>query len=100
VVGVLLTVMLVYIVGAKTGEPGLLRRHIVVLGKYSLFGYISQIAILQVLHRVLNPVPMGPGLLATSLVAGFALTSMSVEVVDRVRPKSKVIDGLYRVGFA
>jgi len=100
VAGVLLTVMLIYIVGAKSGEPGILRRHILVLGKYSLFGYISQIAILQMLHRALSPFPFGAGLLVASLVAGFGLTSISVEVVDRIRPKSKVVNRLYRAVFA
>ena len=47
IVGVTLSVMVIYRVG--TGEPGIIRDQIVLLGKYSLFGYISQIAILQIL---------------------------------------------------
>jgi peptidoglycan/LPS O-acetylase OafA/YrhL len=99
VVGVCLTVMLIYIVGAKSGEPGWLRRHVLVLGKYSLLGYISQIAILQLLHRALGPIDDGAAVLVVSFVAGFALTMISVEVVDRTRPKSSALDWLYRAIF-
>ena len=100
VVGVVLTVTLIYMVGAISRKPGRLGQHIVVLGKYSLFGYVSQIAILQVLHRILNHVNLGIGVLGLSFVAGFALTMMSVEIVDRVRPKSIALDRLYRTVFA
>ena len=100
VVGVFLTVTLIYMVGAKSGEPGGLRGHIVVLGKYSLFGYISQIAILQVLHRVLWQAHPSAGVLGVSLIAGFALTMISVEIVDRIRPRSATVDRLYRAVFA
>ena len=100
VVGVCLTVILIYIVGAKSGEPGRLRRPILVLGRYSLFGYISQIAILQVLHRVLIHFNFGLVVLGLSLVAGVALTIFSVEIVDRIRPKSAAVDRFYRAVFA
>jgi peptidoglycan/LPS O-acetylase OafA/YrhL len=100
VVGVCLTVLLIYIVGAKRGEAGTLRRHILLLGKYSLFGYIVQIAILQVLRRAFMHVDIGAGVLVVSFIAGFALTMISVEVVDRARPKSASFDRLYRVVFA
>jgi peptidoglycan/LPS O-acetylase OafA/YrhL len=99
-VGVFLTVMVIYMIGAKSGEPGRLRRHILVLGNYSLFGYISQIAILQILHRGLSHFNLGVGVPGVSLVAGFALTMISVEVVDRTRPKSATLDRFYRVVFA
>jgi len=100
VVGVFLTATLIYMAGARSADSGRLRRHIVVLGRYSLFGYISQIAILQVLHRALRLVNPGIGVLGVSFVAGFALTMISVEVVDRIRPKSAAVDRLYRAVFA
>ncbi len=100
VAGVCLTVMLIYIPGAKGGEPGRVRRHVLVLGKYSLFGYISQIAILQLLHRALTHINRGATVLVVSFVAGFAFTMISVEVVDWARRKSSALDWFYRAIFA
>jgi hypothetical protein len=100
VVGVCLTVMLIYIVGSKRGEPGMLRRHILLLGKYSLFGYVTQIAILQVLRRSFVHIDLGAGVLIASFIAGFALTMISVEIADRVRAKASSMDRLYKAVFA
>jgi hypothetical protein len=99
-VGVVLSVALIYMVGASSGEPGKVRQHIIILGKYSLFGYISQIAILQVLHRGLSHLNLRTEVLVISFVAGFALTMISVELVDRIRPRSVSADRLYRAVFA
>ena len=49
IVGVCLTLAVIYVAGARLGEP--LRRYLSVLGRYSLLGYIAQIGILQILHR-------------------------------------------------
>ena len=100
IVGVCLSVMLIYLVGAKEGEPGRARRHVNLLGKYSLFGYIAQIAILQVLYRSLRYVNLGTGALVLSFFAAFALTMISVEVVDRLRARSTVVDRLHKAVFA
>jgi peptidoglycan/LPS O-acetylase OafA/YrhL len=100
VVGVCLTLMLIYAVGDRSQQPGLWMSHIIVLGRYSLFGYIAQIAILQLLHRVLGHGMTGIGALGVSLLGGFALTMGSVELVDRLRPKSPALDRFYRAAFA
>jgi peptidoglycan/LPS O-acetylase OafA/YrhL len=100
VAGVFLTVALIFMVGTKSGELGRLGRHIVVLGKYSLFGYVSQIAILQLLHRTLGQHNQSVGAMGVSFFGGFALTMLSVEAVDRMRPKSVAVDRLYRFVFA
>jgi peptidoglycan/LPS O-acetylase OafA/YrhL len=100
VVGVCLTLMLIYIVGAKHGDSGRIQRHILVLGKYSLFAYVSQIAILQLLHRTLAHGNLGLGQLLLSLLAGLALTVIVTEIVDRVRPQFMIVDVFYRTVFA
>jgi peptidoglycan/LPS O-acetylase OafA/YrhL len=51
VASVILTTALLYIAGSRRA-PGAAWRHTVLLGKYSLLGYISQIAILQGLRRI------------------------------------------------
>jgi len=99
-VGVYLSLMLIYLLGASGSEPGRMRRHVILLGKYSLFGYIATIAILQVLHRSLRHTNSGALALGLTFVAAFALTMASVEVIDRVRARTMAVDRLYRAVFA
>jgi peptidoglycan/LPS O-acetylase OafA/YrhL len=98
-VGACLTTTLIYIVGVHAGSEGPKAR-VVRLGRYSLFGYISQIAILQFLSASLKHVNHGPAILAGSLVAGFALTMASVEAIDRGRARYRAIDVAYKGIFA
>lgn len=100
IAGVFLTTVVIYMVGTRAGEGRFGNRRTTLLGKYSLFAYICQIAILQVLRRILDTADLGYGLLAVSFVAGFALTTISVEVVDWLRPRSVTFDKLYRAAFA
>ncbi len=100
IVGVYLTLMIIYLIGLKPGEPGAVRGWVVLLGKYSLFGYIAQIAILQILHVALKTVSPPFLLLAVSFVLAFVLTVVSVEILDRLRKRSSVVDTVYRAVFA
>jgi peptidoglycan/LPS O-acetylase OafA/YrhL len=100
VVGVCLSVTLIYLVGIKSGDLTRVRKYVDLLGKYSLLGYIAQIAILQVLYRSLRYVNLGTGTLILSFVLAFALTMISVEVVDRLRARSTVVDRLHKAVFA
>jgi peptidoglycan/LPS O-acetylase OafA/YrhL len=100
VVGVLLTVMLIYLIGASGSEFGRIRGEVILLGKYSLLGYISQVAILQVLSALFRRVDLGSAVFVISFFAAFALTIVSVEVVDRARAKIASMDRLYKAVFA
>jgi hypothetical protein len=100
IIGVYLSLMILYLLGQQSGEPGRVRGTVVLLGKYSLLGYISQIAILQLLRLGLNHVDSEVVVLGLSLVLAFALTIISVEVVDRIRAKSTTMNRLYRAVFA
>jgi len=98
--GACLTTALIYVTGAKAGEKGPVRSRIVLLGRYSLFGYIAQIAILQILRRSLMFVEDGYFVLAASFVAAVALTMTSVELVDYLRRLSNTFDRGYKAIFA
>jgi hypothetical protein len=100
VIGVPLTLAAIYLIGSGDREPGAIRNVVILLGKYSLFGYIAQIAILQVMSVGLHSFSLGVVLLAISFVAVVALTIASVELVDRARAKSKSVDRAYRIVFA
>ena len=99
-VGVPLSVMVIYLVGISGSDSGIIKSEVILLGKYSLFGYISQIAILQILAAGLRHVNFGFVVLSVSFVAAFALTIISVEVVDRARARAASMDRLYKAVFA
>ncbi len=100
IVGVLLNLVVIYIVGSGASVPGAVMNEVILLGKYSLLGYISQVAILQVLSVVLRHVNLRFAALTLSFIAAFVLTIVSVEVVDRGRAKFKNVDRLYKAVFA
>ena len=99
--GAVLTTALIYIVGDKRKrEPGMVQARVNLLGKYSLFGYIAQIAILQVLRRVSWFCQHGVMVLLISLLLGFMLTVVVVELLDWAKVQSRTVNRLYRLVFA
>jgi hypothetical protein len=99
-IGAILTTTLIYSAGKSWGETGRILSRVIRLGKYSLFGYISQITILQVLRRISWFSRHGVIILLLSLLLGFVLTVMVVDLVDWSRMKSRSVDRLYRLVFA
>ncbi len=100
VVGVSLSVMVIYLVGASGSETGTVRREVIQLGKYSLLGYIFQIAILQILSAGFRRFNLGPPVLVISFCASFVLTVVSVRMVDGARRRTVSVDRLYKLVFA
>jgi peptidoglycan/LPS O-acetylase OafA/YrhL len=100
IVGVSLSLMILYLIGTSISETGTIGSEFILLGKYSLLGYISQVAILQILSAGSRRISLGPAVLVISFVAAFVLTTASVEVVDRARAKTPSIDRLYKAVFA
>lgn len=100
IIGVFLTVILTYLVGVKTVAWGGIRNLIILLGKYSLFGYIAQIALLQLLHRSLSHLNFNHWtVLITSFIGAFVLTTIAVTLAHEMRGKSYTIDRVYRLAF-
>lgn len=99
VAGVLLTLSVIYLAGAVSDKSGKMRGSLIMLGKYSLFGYIAQIAILQLLRRSLG-MALAPWVLGASFLAAIALTLFAVRVVDRARANSSIVDRMYAVVFS
>jgi peptidoglycan/LPS O-acetylase OafA/YrhL len=98
-IGTFLTTALIYSIGARAKAGGV-QSKITQLGKYSLFGYISQIAILQLLRAGIAREGSNDVVLAGSLLAGGALTMVAVEVMNWSRARSSRIDIVYRWIFA
>jgi hypothetical protein len=100
ITSVILTTTLFYILGATSESPGVIRHHAILLGKYSLLGYVSQIAILQVLRRIAWLSQHGVAILISSLIVAILLTVLTVVLVDWARGRSKVVDQMYQIVFA
>lgn len=100
IVGVCLTLMVFFLLGTAGGDSGNVQRHIILVGKYTLFGYIAQIAILQLLYRTLRHAEPGAGVLSLSFGAAFALTMMSVVLLEHARARSTTADRLYKAVFS
>jgi hypothetical protein len=98
-VGVCLSVWAIYLAGLQEPESSRAGRHVILLGKHSLFGYVAQIAILQILSTTFRHVKPGPAVTVISFVAAFALTMLAVEVLERVKSRSLITDRLYKVAF-
>lgn len=98
--GVSFSLLLLYSLGRYAATWPVVLRPLALLGNYSLFSYLAQIAVLQILFRLSRHSGLfehdvvGP-FLATALVT-FAL----VRLVNHLRPRSKVIDGAYKTVFA
>lgn len=100
VFGVVLTTALIYIAGIGKRDLATLRSRTILLGQYSLFGYLSQIAILRILRRLFFATSFASVTLPLSLVLALTLTIGLVEVLDRARAKVRPVDALYRAIFA
>lgn len=100
IASVILTTALLYTAGSRLATAGTAQRRLILLGKYSLLGYIAQIAILQGLRRISWLSQHGVGASLASLLLGALLTLAIVEVVDIARQRSKIANDLYRLVFA
>jgi len=100
IIGVFLSLMILYRLGQVGDQPGLGARIVILLGKYSLFGYIAQIAVLQILHFGLIRLGSRTVVQGISFVLAFALTILSVAIVDRARAKSAIANKAYGAVFA
>jgi peptidoglycan/LPS O-acetylase OafA/YrhL len=100
IVGVCLSVMLMYLLGTHDNAHAGTYRTVVLLGNYSLFAYIAQVAILQLLHRSLRHLDLGSAASLLSFPAALGLTVLSVQVIDRARRMTPKVDRLYKSVFA
>ena len=96
--GVMLSLILIYCLGLKVQDRGALAKHIILLGKYTLLGYVVQIAILRVVKKVFVHLAFDNSALAFIITCG--LTSTIILIVDRARANWTLADRSYRLVFA
>jgi peptidoglycan/LPS O-acetylase OafA/YrhL len=100
VVGVSLSVLLLYAIGSVWRSPARVHRSVVELGKYSLFAYVAQIVTLQVLRRGLRGHDLAGAELAIPFVVALLITILAVQAMALVRQRSALADSIYRAVFA
>lgn len=100
VLGVCMSVILIYGVGVKISRSRPIGSTLVMLGKYSLFAYIAQIGLLQVLQRGLATTDIHYAVLwGLSFIGAFTLTIFAVWAVHQICSKSFTGNKMYRLVF-
>jgi peptidoglycan/LPS O-acetylase OafA/YrhL len=100
IVGVFLNLIVIYWAGSQNAESHASGRIAILLGQYSLFAYIAQIAILQILHRGLHPFGAGIGLSFAALFVCAACTILIVEALEFTRRRARAVNKLYNTVFS
>jgi len=101
VVGLVLTMTLLYILAARMNRIPFLFDKLRLLGQYSLLAYIAQIAVLQVLVRAMRDLQDQRIVYCSlSLVAALVLTFVVSNVTDVARHAWSTVDRVYRLVFA
>jgi hypothetical protein len=97
--GVVSTLLLFYGVALKLKPGTHILKETVLLGRYSLFGYITQLGIIQVTVRLSGPIETP---LAIVTLASFVLiaTWAATVFVDRLRARAPLVDVTYKAAFA
>lgn len=96
-VGVSVTLAIVYLIGCAVKHR--FAEYAVLMGKYSLLGYIAQIAILQTLHTMVRSVSGNVGEAVLSLGLGTVLTFGIVTLVDWLRGRVPLLNRSYAAVF-
>jgi hypothetical protein len=100
-VGIALLLKLVYDGAALLVKDGAVHRVLVLLGRYSLVGYIAQIGFLFLLHRAWRGASMAPELAWTLSLAGTcAFLIVGCVALERLRRRSAIVEKTYRLVFA
>jgi peptidoglycan/LPS O-acetylase OafA/YrhL len=101
VVGVALIFKLLHDGARQLPESGAVMRLATLLGRYSLFAYIAQIALIQFLFRASSTQRWGVGAeVALLCLVTAALMIASCMALDRARLSSPLVDKSYRLVFS
>lgn len=100
IMGVCLSVIVLLVIGTRCNSNKAVCGYLLLLGRYSLFGYIAQVVLIYALSRVLLPMDLGAIQLAASLLLTVTITVVSVTWVDHARRMSTIFNKLYQGVFA
>jgi peptidoglycan/LPS O-acetylase OafA/YrhL len=97
--GTLLSLSILFGVALMFSQTGFAYRQCVLLGRYSLFGYIFQLIVLQFLRALLPVAEPMASLIIMTLVT-LVLTWLGTVVIEKLRQTAQVFDVTYKWVFA
>jgi hypothetical protein len=99
-VSVCVNLFLIYLLGDRLPSAGGATQLMHLLGRYTLLGYVGQIAVLQILAVGFRRVDLGRAQAPIALAAAVVLTIAAIGVADLLRRRSRLADSLYKLVFA
>jgi peptidoglycan/LPS O-acetylase OafA/YrhL len=101
IVGVGVTLLVIYWCGTRIAEERTIGRIAILLGQYSLFSYIIQIVILQILRGSLQAfTASGVVISIAAFAACVAGTILSVMALKLARSRAPIVNTMYKAVFA
>lgn len=99
IAAVCVNLAVLYGIGTTAVTGQFLGRVVVRLGEYSLFAYIVQIMVLQVMRRLLHTYGAGPVGDYMAIFGCMVCTALSVEILDRGKRRIPVVNRVYAAVF-
>jgi peptidoglycan/LPS O-acetylase OafA/YrhL len=99
IVGVCLSLVVIYWIGVEAADDNRSRKIAILLGRYSLFAYITQILILQILRWGVRSLGAGVGVSSAAFLACLVCTILTVELLDQARIRMTGLNRLYTAVF-
>lgn len=97
--GTVLTLSILFGLALVFSQAGFAYRQCVLLGRYSLFGYIFQLVVLQVLRKTLSTADPAASFIIMTLLT-LVLTWLATLVVEKLRQTAQAFDVTYKWVFA
>ena len=100
IAGVCVTLLVIYWCGTRIAGERTIGQTVILLGQYSLFSYIIQIVILQILRGSLRAFGPSVAISVTAFAACIAGTVLSVLALKLARRRAPIVNTMYKVVFA
>jgi hypothetical protein len=100
ILGATVSILALYCCALHLNLKTWLARQMIIFGKYSLLGYLAQIAILQIIVHLAHRQPSHRSTVAGVGVVTIVLTFGIVRTVHELRQKSRAVDVTYKAIFA
>lgn len=96
----ILALLIIYSIGVKIDLEYFPLKQIILLGQYSLLGYIMQIAYLRIIFTLLSKWHVVKPNIMITIISITIMTYISILILDYARAKYKYINVLYKTVFA